>query len=80
MYYSKEITYTQLKAVLVKKENTQNLKANKITENMAKRRSSSGKRSHRVGGGNKAAANQANKAGSPKFKAIGASEAGMKGF
>jgi len=31
-------------------------------------------------GSNKAASNQANKAASPKFKSIGASSAGMKGF
>ena len=31
-------------------------------------------------GSTKRATNQANKAGSPKFKSIGAGEAGMKGF
>ena len=34
----------------------------------------------RKGMSNKAATNQANKASSPKFKPIGASSAGMKGF
>jgi len=37
------------------------------------------RKSHRVGGGNKSATNQATKASSPKFKSIGASSAGMKG-
>jgi len=47
-----------------------------------KRRSKSNKRSKLKvnSGSNKSATNTANKAGSPKFKSIGAGEAGMKGF
>lgn len=50
-----------------------------ISDNsMAKRRS---KPKLKVNSGStKRATNQANKAGSPKFKSIGASEAGMVGF
>ncbi len=48
-----------------------------ISDNsMAKRRSKLKVNS----GSTKRATNQASKAGSPKFKAIGAGEAGMKGF
>lgn len=51
-----------------------------ISDNSMAKRRSKGAKLKVNSGSTKRATNQANKAGSPKFKSIGAGEAGMVGF